>query len=178
MTKASRERVEKYVKELAEGQNAALLATDLDRAREIGDWLFVFEAARETHMFQGAGDDRILMFEKQEQEKDYLSKMKHISGDFNRWITRWITRFEDQMETCETIGVELSEEAKMFYFMNNLNDTIFGDVKSSYMDLSTRALFPDTYEEIKQRVIHLPKAPNRAQGDQGRRCQTLRGVEL
>ena len=75
--------------------------------------------------------------------------MKHISGDFNRWITR----FEDQMETCETIGVELSEEAKMFYFMNNLNDSIFGDVKSNYMDLSTRALFPDTYEEIKQRVI-------------------------
>ena len=79
------------------------------------------------------------MFEKQEQEKEYLSKMKHISG---------ITRFEDQVETCETIGVELSEEAKMFYFMNNLNDSIFGDVKSKYMDLSTRALFPDTYEEI------------------------------
>ena len=70
----------------------------------------------------------------------YLSKMKHISGDFNRWITR----FEDRMETCETIGVELSEEAKMFYFMNNLNDTIFGGVKSKYMDLSKRALFPDT----------------------------------
>ena len=119
MTKISRERVEKYVKELAEGQNPALLATDLDRAREIGEWLFVFEAARETHMFQGAADDRVLMFE------------KHISGDFNRWITR----FEDQMETCATIGVELSEEAKMFYFMNNLNDTIFGDVKSNYMDL-------------------------------------------
>ena len=73
------------------------MATDLDRAREIGDWLFVFEAARETHMFQGAADDRVLMFVKQEQEKEYLSKMKHISGDFNRWITR----FEDQMETCE-----------------------------------------------------------------------------
>ena len=75
--------------------------------------------------------------------------MKRVSGDFNRWITR----FHDQVETCETIGVELSEEAKMFYFMNNLNDSIFGDVKSNYMDLSTRALFPDTYEEIKQRVI-------------------------
>ena len=149
MTKASRERIEKHVKELAEGENPAIMAITLDRARVIGDWLFVFEAARETHMFQGAADDRVLMFEKQEQEKEYLSKMKHISGDFYRWITR----FEDQVETCETIGVELSEEAKMFYFMNNLNDTIFGDVKSNYMDLSTRALFPDTYEEIKQRVI-------------------------
>ena len=43
------------------------------------------------------------MFEMQEQEKGYHSKMKHISGDFNRWITR----FEDQLEACETIGVEL-----------------------------------------------------------------------
>ena len=149
MTKASRERIEKYIKELAEGENPAIMANTFDRAREIGDWLFVFEAALETHMFQGAADDRVLMFEKQEQEKEYLSKMKHVSGDFNRWITR----FEDQVETCETIGVELSEEAKMFYFMINLNDSIFGDVKSNYMDLSTRALFPDTYEEIKQRVI-------------------------
>ena len=64
-----------------------------------------------------------------------------ITGDFNRWITR----FEDQMETCETIGVELSEEAKILYFMNNLNDSIFGDVKSNFMDLSTCALFPQTY---------------------------------
>ena len=48
---------------------------------------------------------------------------------------------------------ELSEEAKILYFMNNLNDSIFGDVKANFMDLSTRALFPQTYEEIKQRII-------------------------
>ena len=65
------------------------------------------------------------MNEKQEQEKEYLSKMKHTAGDFNRWITR----FEDQMETCETIGVELSEEAEVLYFKSNLNDGIFGDAK-------------------------------------------------
>ena len=76
MTKASRERIEKYVKELAEGENPAIMATTLDRAREIGDWLFVFEAARETHMFQGAADDRVLMFEKQEQEKEYLQYLR------------------------------------------------------------------------------------------------------
>ena len=92
---------------------------NLEEARERGDWLFIFDAARETHMFQGATTDRVLLYEKQEQEKDYLSKMKHVSGDFNRWITR----FEDQIETCETIGVELSEEAKILYFMNNLNDS-------------------------------------------------------
>ena len=149
MTKTSRDRVEKYVKVIEEGDENEGLATTLDEARELGDWLFIFEAARETHMFQGAAEDRVLMFEKQEQEKDYLAKLKHVSGDFNRWITK----FEDQIETCETIGVDLSEEAKMFYFMSNLNDSIFGDVKANYMDLSTRALFPNTYEEIKQRII-------------------------
>ena len=97
MTKASRERIEKYqvnpdnVENDEEPQN-------LEEARERGDWLFIFEAARETHMFQGATTDRVLLYEKQEQEKDYLSKMKHVSGDFNRWITR----FEDQIETCES----------------------------------------------------------------------------
>ena len=89
------------------------------------------------------------MYKKQEQEKDYLSKMKHVTGDFNRWITR----FEDQLETCETIGVDLSEEAKILYFMNNLNDSIFGDIKANFLDLSTRALFPQTYDELKQRMI-------------------------
>ena len=98
MTKASNERIEKYqvnpddVENDEESQN-------LEEARERGDWLFIFEAARETHMFQGATTDRVLLYEKQEQEKDYLSKMKHVSGDFNRRITR----FEDQIETCETI---------------------------------------------------------------------------
>ena len=78
-----------------------------------------------------------------------MKKIKNTAGDFNRWITK----FEDQIETCETIGVDLLEEAKILYFMNNLNDTIFGDVKANFMDLSTRALFPHTYEEIKQRMI-------------------------
>ena len=40
----------------------------------------------------------------------------------------------------------------MFYFMNNL-DTIFGTVKANFMELITRILFPDTYDEIKQRII-------------------------
>ena len=121
MTKTSRDRIEKYMR---------------STRREREAWLFIFEVARETHTFQGVASDRVLMYEK--QEKEYLSKMKHITGDFNRWITR----SENQMETCETIGVDLSEEAKILYFMNNLNDSIFGDIKANFLDLSTRALSP------------------------------------
>ena len=56
-----------------------------------------------------------------------------------------ITKFEDQMEICETIGVELSKETKVLYFMKNLNGSIFGDAKANFTDLTTRALFPQTY---------------------------------
>ena len=34
-----------------------------------------------------------------------------------------------------------------------MNDTIFGEVKASFMNLSTRALFPRTYEGFKKRII-------------------------
>ena len=147
MTKTSRERIEKFRRE-PQGEDDEDALT-LDEARERGDWLFIFYAARETHIFQGVGEDRILLYEKQEQEKEHLSKMKHVSGDFNRWITR----FDDQIETCETIGIDLTEEAKILYFMTNLNDSIFGGVKANFLDLSTRALFPNTYDGIKQRMI-------------------------
>ena len=53
-------------------------------------------------------EDLVLRFEKRKLEEDYLSKLKHVSGDFNRWITR----FEDQIKICETIGVVVMEEAK------------------------------------------------------------------
>ena len=89
------------------------------------------------------------MCERKEMEIEYLSKMKHVSGDFNRWITK----FEDQVETCETIGLELDEDAKLFHFMNSLNDTIFRESKAAFVNLSTRALYPNNYEDIKQRMI-------------------------
>ena len=57
---------------------------NVKEARENGDWLFIFEAAREPHLHQGVVDDPVLVYERQEQEKEYLSKMKRVAGDFNR----------------------------------------------------------------------------------------------
>ena len=121
MTKSSRDKVEKYMLPIAEVEEVDD-TMNVKEAQENGDWLFIFKAARETHLYQGVVDDPVLVYERQEQEKEYLSKMKHVAGDFNRWITR----FEDHVETCETVGVAMSDEAKIHYFMNNLNDTIFG----------------------------------------------------
>ena len=53
---------------------------NLKEAFEQSDGLFIFLAARETHLFQGAADDPVLIYERCEQVKDYLSKMKHISA--------------------------------------------------------------------------------------------------
>ena len=139
MTKSSRERIEKYRREL-EHEDDELPRTP-EEARERGDWLFIFEAARKTHIDNVGTDDGVLMFERKETEREYLAKMKHVSGDFNRWITK----FEDQVETRETIGLELDEDAKIFYFMNNLNDNIFRESKAAFMNLSTRRLYPDNY---------------------------------
>ena len=51
MTKASRE-IEKYTanEENAEAEEETM---NLKEARENGDWMFIFAAARETHIFQG-----------------------------------------------------------------------------------------------------------------------------
>ena len=37
--------------------------------------------------------------------------------------------------------------------MNNLNDSIFGEIKVNYLNLSTIALYPKHYEDLKQRMI-------------------------
>ena len=63
-------------------------------------------------MDAGDEEDLVLRFEKRKQEEDYLSKLKHVSGDCNRWITR----FEDQVKVCETIGVVLTEEDHILFY--------------------------------------------------------------
>ena len=68
MTKTSREKIEKYHKEPPEPVKGEEEEDEgpltLEEVREVGYWLFIFEAARETHMFQGLTNDRVLMYEK------------------------------------------------------------------------------------------------------------------
>ena len=62
MTKSSRDRIEKYRREPYDEDDEG--ATTLEEARECGgDWLFVFEAARATHLHNtGAADgERVLI---------------------------------------------------------------------------------------------------------------------
>ena len=99
MTKTSRDKIEKYMKSIETAEEEEETQT-LEEARERGDWLFISEAARETHLMSGIVDyDPVLLYERQEQEKEHLAKMKmkHTHGDFNAWITR----FEDQITICE-----------------------------------------------------------------------------
>ena len=89
------------------------------------------------------------MYERRELERDQLANLKHAAGDVNRWITR----FENHVEVCETVGLEITEETKIYHFINNLNDLIFKDAKNNFMNQRTRSLFLDTYVEIREKMI-------------------------
>ena len=159
---------------------------DVDTAREF--WLPTAEqaaelegsnarprAARETELHLDALDEEglVLRFDKRKQEEDYLSKSKHVSGDFSRWIIR----FEDQVKVCETIGVVLTEEAKIFYFMNNLNGQSRLTTWSSVQGCYFRDIRRDQAEDHRGvRPEYPEKTSDRAQGNRGRGRQApLRG---
>ena len=65
MTKSSRDKVEKYRLPLTEIEEADNTIS-LRKAREIGDWLFIFKAAKETHQYQGTMEDPVLVYQRQE----------------------------------------------------------------------------------------------------------------
>ena len=46
--------------------------------------------------------------------------------------------------------VEVETSGRIY---NSPLDSIFGTVKANFMELNTRVLFPETNDEIKQRVI-------------------------
>ena len=149
MTEESRRIVEAWEKVLPEGQEPdPFEAVNIHQARERGDWLFVFEAARCTHLLRGSEVDPILRAEYREQQKLLLSKLKHERGEFSKWKRR----FDDQIKVCRSFGCVLDDELLCIYFMENLNDKIFSEVKANWNNLTTRGLFPQNYEALKSRV--------------------------
>ena len=110
MTKDSRLKVEEYVHQLEEDEvQANNEAVNIEEARVRLDWLFIFQAARNTHLLYGVQGNALLMLEQREQQKAILSKLKHVSGDFYRWLQR----FEDQCEICMTVGVDLTDVSRL-----------------------------------------------------------------
>ena len=72
MAKSSRDKVEKYQLPLREIEEADDTVS-VREARENGDWLLIFKAARETHLNQGTMEDPVLVYQRQEQEKEFLA---------------------------------------------------------------------------------------------------------
>ena len=75
MTKASRDKIERYSVPEEDMEDEGETQT-LKEARERGDWLFIFEAARETHLMPGITDDPVLIYERQEQEKEVFFQVE------------------------------------------------------------------------------------------------------
>ena len=94
LTKAFLDKIEKYVKPEVAGPAAAVaevklapeppeLVRTLEEAKQRGDWLFIFEAARATHLDAGAEDDLVLRFEKRKQEEDYLANVNFLKSNYS-----------------------------------------------------------------------------------------------
>ena len=75
MTRSSRDKVEKYQLPLSEIEGAEDTFS-VRGARENGDWLVIFKAAKDSHLNQGTIEDPVLVYRRQK----YFTK-HHDRGD-------------------------------------------------------------------------------------------------
>jgi hypothetical protein len=146
MTVDSRNLVERYIfNQPDEEEGAPPLEYTFAMAQEESNWFFLIVAARATHVERrGALDDYSIDL-RRDQEEQRLKKLKHVSGKFMNFLTH----FENQLEQCESVGLELSEERKCRIFIESLNDSIFEDLKKAYTNIVTASTMPRVLGELK-----------------------------
>ena len=127
-----------------------LIADDMEEAYEKQDWLFVFEAAMATHLQVDAGVDETAVLQRQEKQLEKLKTTKHEFGS----LEKWILRFEDQLDICDALQCNVTDNTKRLYFMENLNPKIFEQTLIEWKSTLTRASFPKKYEELKTHIIN------------------------
>ena len=154
MSVDSRRTVENWVRDpdeeviLSGGEKREWIANSMSQAREIGDWLFVFEAIQRTHLVMPMPKDDTAIEERRETLITKLKNVKHESGRFETFIQR----FEDQFDICEAAGSEISDVKKRSYFMAGLNKKIFKTVLADWSKTIGRPAFPDSYEALKEEM--------------------------
>ena len=127
-----------------------LIADDMEEAYEKQDWLFVFEAAMATHLQVDAAVDDTAVLQRQEKQLEKLKATKHEYGS----LERWILRFEDQLDICDALQCNVTDNTKRLYFMENLNPKIFEQTILMWKSTLTRASFPKKYDELKTHIIN------------------------
>jgi len=167
----SRKLVEKFVSVTTDEDDEVEIRYSLADALAEGNWYFLFVAAKETHIRRATGVDEFEALHRRETERQILKDLVHRKGLY----TQWLTRFEDQLETCEIVGIELSEYEKCTYSMGTVNPLIFESTLVMWKNpLSRKSTFSDNYEGLKVTINGLyvtarnnnPGLVNRVEVDQ------------
>ena len=126
-----------------------LVANNIEEARELGDFLFLFEAAEATHLSINVYDDESFNEQNRHDQEQKLRRMKHVAGDFQAWEMDWM----DQLRHCQNIQCEFSEATMKNIFMGCINNRIFATTISHWKDLSMReTLYGGTFMSLKEKV--------------------------
>jgi hypothetical protein len=147
MDRQSRELVERYVLKTMEDEEETTYSFGDAMYNE--NWYYLFEVAKETHVMRYTNENARTIDIRQEAEEDKLKQTKHRYGT----LVDWIQRFEDQLDVCESVGLQLTEEKKCRTFINNLNPILFEDTIRNYFNRATSTYFPTSLNELQQYII-------------------------
>ena len=127
------------------------IATTYEEAKSKGDFLWIFEAARAiVYKIQNVDDEQDLDIDMRETVVDAVKTCKHMHDSYDRWVQR----FEDALNRCESLGYPLLEVDKCHWFLKNLNDDIFGDFKRQATSKFTKDKVPrNDYLQLKKFVV-------------------------
>ena len=148
MSLDSQQRVKTWIRKDTSGANydASIMASNLEEAYKMQDWLFIFEAATMTHLQVVGNVDDCTLLRRQELQIDILKKLKHEV----RSLETWMRKFEDQIRVCEAIKCALTDVHFKTYFMENLNAKIFEDIMQIWHNEVTRKNLTKPCTEIKE----------------------------
>ena len=147
MTPTSRQMIVQHQVELEDGGTYGF-----NDAVAEDNWYFLFEAARATHLIRNPSTDAITIEIRRHQEEERLRSMSHKTG--TRFLT-WLERFRDQMDTCQSIDVELSEPKLKMYFMSNLHPQLFEHTLVLWNNAFTRdSNFNDDFETLVIKICN------------------------
>jgi hypothetical protein len=116
-----------------------------NNALKSGNWYHVFEAAKAvtvTRLSEGTND--LVVRERQNLEKSRLEQLKWVQGSWTSFRRAW----RNQLDVCEAVGCELSDQDKRIALMGSLNKDVFSSVLFEYKSSTRRNDLPQTFLEL------------------------------
>lgn len=155
MDRNTRELCESYKRDFNEGEVEQLIADgvasavgsryDAALARKNGDWLWPFTAAEAICITrQAAGVDGVTRAMRQQAERRKLEGLKHQCG----FYTSWRKSFLNQLDTCASVGLQLSPIEKLIAFVACLNPEIFAIVIADWSSVARQNLLPQDFDSM------------------------------